>query len=495
MRLRSFAAWRFSCWRRRPSSRSHRPAVDHPLRRRLAGDDDLPRTTPRSRRRAATSAQFPAQVKDGVLVGEIGDAERPGLAAHRGPDRRRRQAPCSTRTAAPATRTTRSSTRRRRRRTRTTSRHDSTAAHGTGRRLEQRVCNFDFAAAERASGHDLVVQVLRVLRLREEEPAIGEQARHLQRAAPATHAEAGSAPAADHGAAATAGSAKREHDRDASLMRRSAARDARWKNSRVLNEPADMPIDFCASRGERMPVADCSVERWRSAALRRSASACATPRRRAVTTSAQRRRRARAAAASPASAASALASTSPDDRPSSDEVDDRERLRPFLDEAQARVDHRRAVPEQRGDGDRGERQRRGAPASTQLRAAAEPPQRDQGDEGRQHDHLARQPGGAPHHRGAPGALRAGRGGGTTTPRPTTSRTIATRERRGDEARSQRHAGQDARARARRRGPAPAPASGGEEDDRERRIHARASRVAGARPRALRLAPSLRRRPR
>ena len=78
-------------------------------------------------------------------------------------------------------------------------------------------------------------------------------------------------------------------------------------------------------------------------ALRRSASRRATP-------GDERRRRAPAAPRSARARGSrrqrrqrARSRTAPDDRPSEHEVDERQRLRPLLDEAQARVDHRRAL--------------------------------------------------------------------------------------------------------------------------------------------------------
>ena len=40
-----------------------------------------------------------------------------------------------------------------------------------------------------------------------------------------------------------------------------------WKNSRVLKALADMPKDFCTSLRAGIPVADCSVDTGRSAAL------------------------------------------------------------------------------------------------------------------------------------------------------------------------------------------------------------------------------------
>ena len=78
-------------------------------------------------------------------------------------------------------------------------------------------------------------------------------------------------------------------------------------------------------------------------------------------------------------------------------------MRPLLDEAQARIDHRGAVPEQRRQRDGGQREHRDR-QRTERAWRSQPPERDDADEGRQHDHLAREPRGAPHHRRAPGAF-------------------------------------------------------------------------------------------
>lgn len=43
-----------------------------------------------------------------------------------------------------------------------------------------------------------------------------------------------------------------------------------WKNSLVLKAPADIPIEVCTSRSDRIPVADCRVDAGFKAALRRS---------------------------------------------------------------------------------------------------------------------------------------------------------------------------------------------------------------------------------
>ena len=108
-----------------------------------------------------------------------------------------------------------------------------------------------------------------MLRLREEEPALGEQPGHLDEQRDeqsARRAARPTRPAQDEHR-----HRERAGDR-AALIVPSAAREAPWKNSRVLNEPADMPIEVCTSRSARMPVAVCSVELWRMRALRRSAS-------------------------------------------------------------------------------------------------------------------------------------------------------------------------------------------------------------------------------
>ncbi|MBK8072217.1 MAG: hypothetical protein IPK34_09460 [Ramlibacter sp.] len=41
---------------------------------------------------------------------------------------------------------------------------------------------------------------------------------------------------------------------------RTARAEAPWTNSRVLNEPPVMPIDFCTTRAALMPVAVCVVD-------------------------------------------------------------------------------------------------------------------------------------------------------------------------------------------------------------------------------------------
>ena len=103
-----------------------------------------------------------------------------------------------------------------------------------------------------------------------------------------------------------------------------------------------------------MPVADCTVERWRRPALRRKAS------RRVTSASAVS-----TAAAAPTVGAERRFAGERAGRRGEDEargetdeqeVHERERMRPLLDEAQARVDHRRAEPEQQRDRDGGQRQ-------------------------------------------------------------------------------------------------------------------------------------------
>ena len=153
-----------------------------------------------------------------------------------------------------------------------------------------------------------------------------------------------------------------------------------------------------------MPVADCSVDCGLSARVAAQRQRARGPGDAAVTTSAARRRPRAAARASPASAASAAAQHQAGGQADQRVVDERQRMRPFLDEAQAGIDHRGAVPEQQ--------RRRRSPASGSRRRASrrqahaqrQPPQRDHADERRQHDHLARQPRGAPHQHRAPGAL-------------------------------------------------------------------------------------------
>jgi hypothetical protein len=165
-------------------------------------------------------------------------------------------------------------------------------------------------------------------------------------------------------------------------------------------------------------------------------------------------------------------------QPDQHEVGDGQRMRPLLDEAQAGIDHRGAVPQRDGapqhQHGQQHRPRRGDPEPQR-----EPPQRDQRDEGRQHDHLARHPRGAPHQHRAPGA-----------------RLAAQVHERGREARDQQQLGQRQRAaeegrrqpeaeqhRQRERGHQALRGTGqrGEEEDREGGMHARYSGVpcAGA----------------
>ena len=132
-----------------------------------------------------------------------------------------------------------------------------------------------------------------------------------------------------------------------------------------------MPIDICLSCGARMPVADCSVDLWRSLALWRSASVrvaqAASVTANALGPAACSKRLLRRT-----TAASAQASTRPEDKPMSAKLTTRQRLRPFLDEADAGVDHRRAVPQRRRQHERGHRQPGQVPALSQR----QPPQRD-----------------------------------------------------------------------------------------------------------------------
>jgi hypothetical protein len=83
-------------------------------------------------------------------------------------------------------------------------------------------------------------------------------------------------------------------------------------------------------------------------------------------------------------------------------VDDRQRMRPFLDEAQAGIDHRGAIPEREGEHQCEEGQQRRVQRHRRTRRSGEGPRRHHEEERGQHDHLARHPRGAPHQRGAPG---------------------------------------------------------------------------------------------
>ena len=138
--------------------------------------------------------------------------------------------------------------------------------------------------------------------------------------------------------------------------------------------------------------------------------------------------------------------------PEQDEIDQRQRLRPLLDEAQAGVDHRRAVPEQHRHGDRGERQdqlRDGAAPLSRARATrARPAAMNAGSTITSRDsHEVR-------HIAAARQARAGRPRcRNDAARPAQSRTVATSEAAREEHRRHRQACQHARGRARRPGPA------------------------------------------
>ena len=94
---------------------------------------------------------------------------------------------------------------------------------------------------------------------------------------------------------------------------RSASWLAPWKNSRVLKAPADMPMDFCTNLRAGMPVADCSVDIGRSAALRRRL--CQRISAASIVDSVVQGASAASNAPSPADAASAQASAPPEARP------------------------------------------------------------------------------------------------------------------------------------------------------------------------------------
>ena len=97
------------------------------------------------------------------------------------------------------------------------------------------------------------------------------------------------------------------------LIRETNASVLPCMNSRVLNEPPVMPIDFCATCGCRMPVADCRFDFGLSRAVAhdetmRTAAATTVTRERPAGRRLHQRR-------APASQASAVNSTSPEDRP------------------------------------------------------------------------------------------------------------------------------------------------------------------------------------
>ena len=96
--------------------------------------------------------------------------------------------------------------------------------------------------------------------LREEEPALGQQAGRLrgQRQQPGQRRAGQQRPG--------------EQPWKPTRATRTAGAGAPWKNSRVLNEPPVMPIDFCTTRAALMPVAVRVVDLGLSRALRRSDS-------------------------------------------------------------------------------------------------------------------------------------------------------------------------------------------------------------------------------
>ena len=85
-------------------------------------------------------------------------------------------------------------------------------------------------------------------RLGEEEPALGQQAGRLrgQRQQPGQRRAGQQRPG--------------EQPWKPTRAMRTARAEAPWTNSRVLNEPPVMPIDFCTTRAALMPVAVCVVD-------------------------------------------------------------------------------------------------------------------------------------------------------------------------------------------------------------------------------------------
>ena len=105
------------------------------------------------------------------------------------------------------------------------------------------------------------MQILRMLgQGKEDLPALGNQRRGLQQGGPGPSGGAGEGAQLQR---------QRQHKQTqyknpAHMAQRELAP---WKNSRVLKVPADMPKDFCTSLRAAIPVADCSVDTGRSAAL------------------------------------------------------------------------------------------------------------------------------------------------------------------------------------------------------------------------------------
>src|ERR1019366_2792414 len=67
--------------------------------------------------------------------------------------------------------------------------------------------------------------------------------------------------------------------------------------------------------------------------------------------------------------------------PGENEIDEGERVRPFLDETQAGVDHGRAEPEQGGDHERRDGQANAIPRRWRFEAEGGPPEHNEADEG------------------------------------------------------------------------------------------------------------------
>ena len=103
--------------------------------------------------------------------------------------------------------------------------------------------------------------------LGEEEPALGEQSCRLHRQ---RHQPVPAPSIAMH--TSTSGAANASSWKP-TRVRRTACSDARWKNSRVLNEPLMKPCDFWTIRGCLIPMAVCNVDFGRSRALRTSDAA------------------------------------------------------------------------------------------------------------------------------------------------------------------------------------------------------------------------------
>ena len=200
-----------------------------------------------------------------------------------------------------------------------------------------------------------------MVRLGEEIPALGEEARVL-------HDERGGEQRrADSRAAGEQQRRHREHQREEapSAPRARTSRDRPWKNSRVLNEPPMKPCAFCTMRGCLTPIAVCSVDLGRSRALRASEASARRGRRARRDERAHRRRRPRERRRGQRRERGGQRETR--GAAEQEEVERRERRVPLLQELEAGVDHPGADEEREA-----QRSTDGAPrpsASAPLRPA------------------------------------------------------------------------------------------------------------------------------